>query len=83
MAMRNAARVLPDPVGAEMRTSRPARISGHPSDWGSVGLPKRAANHSATRGSKADSTAPFYGAFAKSSAEALSIGVRALDAHRR
>ena len=46
---------------AEIRTSRPARISGHPSNWGSVGLPKRVANHSATRGSKPDSTSPFYG----------------------
>ncbi len=30
MQARNAARVLPDPVGAAIRVVRPARISGQP-----------------------------------------------------
>ena len=50
--IRNAAKVLPEPVGAESKTSRPARISGQPACWGSVGRSKRPANHSATSGSK-------------------------------
>ena len=41
MQTRNAASVLPEPVGAEISASRPARISGQPSICGSVGLPKR------------------------------------------
>ncbi len=49
--IRNAASVLPDPVGAEIRTSRPARISGQPRICGSVGAAKREVNHSATSGS--------------------------------
>src|SRR5581483_9561756 len=57
MQTRNAANVLPEPVGAEMRASRPARITGQPWIWGSVGAPKRSVNHSAMRGSKAESTA--------------------------
>ncbi len=52
--MRNAASVLPDPVGAEISTSRPARISGHPSICGSVACPKRRVNHSEIRGSKSE-----------------------------
>src|SRR5207247_458558 len=36
----------------EIRTSWPERISGQPSDCGSVGWEKRRENHSATRGSK-------------------------------
>ena len=43
---------LPDPVGAEISTSRPARISGQPCNCGPVGLPKRRSNHSAISGSK-------------------------------
>ena len=53
--MRKAASVLPEPVGAEMRMSPPAAILGQPAICGSVGWPKRVANHSATRGSKYDS----------------------------
>jgi hypothetical protein len=41
---RNAARVLPEPVGAEMRVSRPARMCGQPSAWASVGALKRRSN---------------------------------------
>src|SRR5512133_2368547 len=50
MQARNAARVLPEPVGAEIRVGRPARICGQPSIWGSVGVPNLRTNHSATRG---------------------------------
>src|SRR5579872_7345948 len=51
MQMRNAARVLPDPVGAEIRTLRPAAISGQPCTCGSVAHSNRASNQSETRGS--------------------------------
>ncbi len=37
MQTRNAARVLPDPVGAAISVSRPAAISRHPPSCGSVG----------------------------------------------
>ena len=40
--IRNAASVLPEPVGAEIRTSWPARISGQPRSCGSVGRGKAA-----------------------------------------
>src|SRR5687768_11841395 len=49
---RNAASVFPDPVGAEIRTSRPRAISGQPRICGSVAPSNRAENHSLTRGSK-------------------------------
>src|SRR5689334_19317241 len=50
MQARNAASVLPDPVGAEMSVLRPSRIGGQPSVCGSVGVPKRAVNQSRTSG---------------------------------
>src|ERR1700733_6890550 len=50
MHARNAASVLPEPVGAEIRVFCPARICGQPCSCGSVGVPKRWTNHSATRG---------------------------------
>jgi hypothetical protein len=50
MQARKAARVLPDPVGAEIRVVRPARMCGQPCSCGSVGDPNRSTNHSATRG---------------------------------
>ena len=53
--IRNAASVLPDPVGAEIRTLRPVRISRQPAICGSVGFPNRLVNHSDTNGSKSDS----------------------------
>src|SRR5205809_2502991 len=37
MEMRKAARVLPEPVGAEISVSRPEVISGQPRAWASVG----------------------------------------------
>lgn len=50
MQARNAASVLPDPVGAEMRVVWPARMCGHPCSCGSVGVPNRWTNQSLTRG---------------------------------
>ena len=50
MQTRNAARVLPLPVGAEMRVASPARMLGQPWVWGSVGLPNLLRNHSAVTG---------------------------------
>src|SRR5580693_10336321 len=50
MQARNAASVLPDPVGAEINVVRPASMCGHPCSCGSVGGPNRCTNHSATRG---------------------------------
>src|SRR5881396_3522581 len=47
MADRNAAKVLPDPVGAAIRTSRRSRISGQARTCGSVGAANRLANHRA------------------------------------
>src|SRR3954463_3373040 len=44
MHARNAASVLPEPVGAAIRTSSPAAIRGQPIRWGSVGAPKRSRN---------------------------------------
>src|SRR5262245_48604180 len=48
--IKNAARVLPDPVGAEISVVSPAKICGHPSSCGSVGVPNRATNQSRTSG---------------------------------
>src|SRR5574341_230301 len=50
MLTMKAARVLPEPVGAEMSVSRPAMISGQPPDWASVGAAKRRSNHARTAG---------------------------------
>src|ERR1700743_958989 len=50
MQMRNAANVLPEPVGAEMSVGLPARIGGQPCSCGSVGVSKRRTNHSWTTG---------------------------------
>jgi hypothetical protein len=50
MQARNAASVLPDPVGAEISVVRPARMCGQPCSWGSVGVPKRWTNHSCSNG---------------------------------
>jgi len=49
-AQRNAARVLPLPVGAVRSTCRPAAMAGQASACAAVGWPMRARNHSATKG---------------------------------
>jgi hypothetical protein len=51
-AERNAASVLPEPVGAAMSVCRPAWMAGQPSSCGGVGLPKRSTNQSRTAGWK-------------------------------
>jgi hypothetical protein len=56
MQARNAASVLPEPVGAEIKVVRPARICGQPCSCGSVGVPNFAVNHSATSGWAQEST---------------------------
>ena len=50
MHARNAASVLPDPVGAEISVLRPARMCGQPMACGSVGVANRWTNHSRTSG---------------------------------
>ena len=55
MAERNAASVLPDPVGAAIRVWRPSRMSGHPSSCGAVGSPSRLLNQVRTAGWKGSS----------------------------
>jgi hypothetical protein len=57
MATRKPARVLPDPVGAAIRVSRPEVIKGQPRACGSVGPSgKRRRNQVATAGWKVAST---------------------------
>src|SRR5438045_534897 len=50
IAQRNAASVLPLPVGASTRVASPRAIAGHPCACGGVGAAKEARNHSATAG---------------------------------
>ena len=51
MHSRNAASVLPEPVGAAINTSSPAAMRGHPSRCGGVGPSgKRRRNHVPTAG---------------------------------
>ena len=50
MQARNAASVLPEPVGAEMSVSSPGQDGGQPSICGSVGVPNLSMNHSRTSG---------------------------------
>src|SRR5579862_8250629 len=44
IAHRNAARVLPDPVGADMSTCSPEAMAGHASSWAAVGAANAASN---------------------------------------
>src|SRR4051812_50130940 len=44
MPARNAASVLPEPVGAQIRTCSPRAMAGHPWAWAGVGWPKAWAN---------------------------------------
>src|SRR5579884_2993975 len=48
--VRNAARVLPDPVGAAMRTSLPEAMAGQLRSWTSVGEWNRSRNQDSTTG---------------------------------
>src|SRR5580693_3008910 len=56
IAARNAAKVLPDPVGAATSTLRPDWIAGHASTCAGVGASKVLANHDATAGWKESRT---------------------------
>ena len=62
MAQRNAANVLPDPVGARIRVWSPAAIAGQPLAWASVGAPKVVSNHSRTAGENGPSASAATGA---------------------
>ncbi len=50
MQIKNAASVLPEPVGAEISVGLPARMGGQPCSCGSVGVPNLPTNHSCTTG---------------------------------
>ena len=50
MHQRNAARVLPVPVGARISVDSPRAMAGHPWTCGLVGAGKTASNHSRTAG---------------------------------
>ncbi len=50
MAVRNAASVLPDPVGAAMSVCRPAAIDAQPWRCAGVGGPRAVSNHCWTAG---------------------------------
>src|SRR5580658_3687440 len=50
MQARNAARVLPEPVGAQINVFFLARMCGQPSSCGSVGVPNLPKNHSRASG---------------------------------
>jgi len=52
IAARKAASVLPDPVGAAIRTLRPARMAGHASRCASVGCANVRSNQAVTAGWK-------------------------------
>ena len=56
MADRNAASVLPLPVGAQISVCSPAVIGGHPWTWAAVGSGNDAANQARTAGENAPST---------------------------
>ena len=56
MAARKAARVLPLPVGAQIRVCSPAVIGGHPCSCAAVGSGNDAPNQARTAGENAAST---------------------------
>ena len=61
MQTRNAASVLPDPVGAAINVWRPAAISCHPAACGSVGpAGNRPSNQARTAGWNDSSTRSRY-----------------------
>ena len=76
---RNAASVLPLPVGAWIRVWRPAAMLAQPSTWAGVGAAKAERNHSATAGPKGASGSsgpPDSDGGSRGSHEAPSIGGR-------
>src|ERR1700734_3206076 len=58
MHQRNAARVLPVPVGARINVESPREIAGQPSSWGLVAPGKTALNQSRTAGWKSSMLLP-------------------------
>ena len=56
MEERNAASVLPLPVGAQMSVWSPATMGGQPRIWASVGSGNDVPNHARTAGENAEST---------------------------
>src|SRR5664279_1515174 len=58
---RNAARVLPLPVGAWIRVWRPAVMLAQPPTWAGVGASKAERNHSPTAGLKGANGSPRPG----------------------
>src|SRR5687768_17439634 len=48
MPARKAARVFPDPVGAQIRAFLPDAIAGQPAAWAGVGASNEASNHALT-----------------------------------
>src|SRR3989442_15606309 len=56
IAARNAARVLPEPVGAKTSVDSPRRIAAQARAWARVGAGKLSANHSSTAGWKRPGT---------------------------
>jgi hypothetical protein len=54
---RKAARVFPEPVGAQIRVFAPEAIAGQPRAWAGVGASKESSNHFLTgseKGSRGD-----------------------------
>ena len=72
MAVRKAASVFPDPVGASRRVDSPERIGGQPRACARVGAGNDASNHRWTGGWKAAD-------FGNESAPRASIGTREMD----
>ena len=61
MHSRKAASVLPEPVGADTSTSRPAAISGQARACAAVGSPNRSRNQASTSGWNGGTAQPFRG----------------------
>ena len=57
-AHRNAASVLPEPVGALISVCSPVAIAGQACAWAGVGASKARSNHSLTCGVSGDSGTP-------------------------
>ena len=57
-AHRNAASVLPEPVGADTSTCSPRAIAGHACAWAGVGAANACSNHSRVRGLKLERGIP-------------------------
>src|SRR5437588_10688416 len=80
IAHRNAASVLPEPVGAEMRTCSPEEIAGQASAWAAVGAANAPRNHSRVRGENCSRGTPGQRSAAARSAlaDAVSTAPRQL-----